>query len=227
MLVTTTRGAAGRDDAALPLLIVLPWSRSTPAELLSEVGYTEIDAPARVIAIEGFEPDRGGFSFWVRTRPAPTDPEAVDVERLELVAARASRLAALFARLRAHFHTYGLPVVSGVSQGADLSLALALHHRGSVAAALPVAARASVPPPAGQAVPPIDAFHGMDDAEAAPFLALARAVALLRAQGVPIVLHAYPGVRHEIGTELRRDLLACAAARLGGSHLACGARARP
>src|SRR5688572_19804886 len=41
MLVTTTRAADGRADAALPILIVLPWSRSTPAEALAEVGYVE------------------------------------------------------------------------------------------------------------------------------------------------------------------------------------------
>src|SRR6185436_21094855 len=66
MLVTTTRSARGHADAGLPLLIVLPWSRSTPAEALAEVGYVDIDVPARIVAIEGFERDGAGFSWWRR-----------------------------------------------------------------------------------------------------------------------------------------------------------------
>jgi len=244
MLVTTTRGARGHEDAALPLLVVLPWSHSTPAELLAEVGYVEIDVPARVIAIQGFEPDRGGYSFWVRTRPVPTDPDDDD-EWLALVTARAARLAALLERLRAHFHAREPPVVSGVSQGADLSLVLALRHPGSITAALPIAARAPAsiwPAPTAHVSSPgqpdgdsagarrtgghsgkaaIDAFQGTAD-EAAPFAAFARATEALRARGVPLVLHAYPGVKHEVSPAMRRDILACAAARLRESRSTSG-----
>lgn len=228
MLVTTTRAAhSRRADPSLPLLVVLPWSRSTPAELLAEVGYLDLDEPARVVAIQGFEPDGDGFSWWRRARPAPTpaDPDRDD-ELVRLLADRAARLANLLTAIQTHFNAAKPPVVSGVSQGGDLSIALAVHHPASLSAALPIAARFPSPlwpKPAAASphdAPPLDAFHGADD-PVAPLASLARAFTALRAAGLAAQLHAYPGVTHEIAPTLRADLLPCAALRLRGSLQPC------
>lgn len=233
MLVTTTRATAvhhhhdDRDASALPLLVVLPWSRSTPAELLAEVGYLDVDAPARIVAIEGFEPDGDGFSWWRRARPAPTpaDPDH-DAELISLLTDRAARLAKLLATVQAHFGSPTPPVVSGVSQGGDLSIALAVHHPSSISAALPIAARFPAPLWPERATtdhtthPPLDAFHGADD-PIAPLAALERAFTALRTAGLPAQLHAFPGVKHEIAPTLRTAILSCAASRLRGSHQPC------
>lgn len=226
MLVTTTRAADGRADAALPILIVLPWSRSTPAEALAEVGYVEIDAPARIVAIQGFEQDGEAFSWWRRTHPAPADPDRDD-ELVRLLPDRAARLAALVATVRRHFRSASPPVVSGISQGGDLSIALGVLHPAEISAALPIASRFPGPlwpAPAGPgaALPPIDAYQGTAD-PVAPFAPLERAFAALRDRGYPVVLHAYGGVAHEVTPAQRADLRACAALRLRGRRELCPA----
>lgn len=227
LLVTTTRAAAALPGAAaaLPLLVVLPWARSQPAEVLAELGYVELPVAARVIVIQPFEADGAGFSWWRRARPAPSpaDPDR-DAELVELLAARAARLAALLPLLQRHFASAAPPVVTGVSQGGDLSIMLAVHHPGAIAAALPIAARFPAPlwpaaPPAAPA-PPLDAFHGAADPVAPP-AALARAVAALAALRFPAAVHIIPGVQHEVAPPLRAALHACAALRLAGSRAPC------
>jgi predicted esterase len=229
MLVTTTRAARGRSDAGLPILIVLSWSRSTPAEALAEVGYVDIEVPARIVAIEGFERDGDAFSWWRRERPAPEDPDRDD-ELVRLLTDRAARLAALVGAVRRRFGSASPPVVSGISQGGDLGVALGLLHPTAIAAALPIASRFPEPmwprPAApGAALPPIDAFQGTSD-PVAPFAPLQRAIAALRGLGYPIVLHAYPGVSHEVSPSQRADVRACAALRLRGLREPCRAGGR-
>jgi predicted esterase len=229
MLVTTTRAARGRSDAGLPILIVLSWSRSTPAEALAEVGYVDIEVPARIVAIEGFERDGGGFSWWRRTRPAPDDPDRDD-ELVPLLTARAARLAALVDAVRRHFGSESPPVVSGISQGGDLSIALGVLHPTAIAAALPIASRFPEPMwprPAepGAALPPTDAFQGTADPKA-PFASLERAISALRDRGYPVVLHGYHDVAHEVSPAQRVDVRACAALRLRGLREPCRDGAR-
>jgi phospholipase/carboxylesterase len=229
MLVTTTRAAAGRTDAELPILVVLPWSGSTPAEALAEVGYLDLDAPARIVAIRGFEPHRNGYSWWVRAEPDTSTAaaaDAADAELARLLDDRAARLIAILGEVQRHFGAPSPPVVSGISQGADLAIAFGTRSPAAITAALPIAARFPealwpAAAPAGAAAPPIDVFQGTADVPA-PFPAIERAVAVLAERGFPIALHAYPGVGHDIAPALRADVLACAALRLRGSRAACG-----
>lgn len=223
MLVTTTLAARGRPAVDLPLLIVLGWSRSNPAEVLAEAGYVEIPEPARIVAIEGFVRDGAGHSWWTRGAPAPPDPDR-DTALVSHLRERAPQVAALIETVHRHF---GGPraVVTGLSQGADLSVALAVYHPTAITAALPIAGRfPSVlwPPaaPPGAALPSLDAFHGTADA-AASFPAFERAVAALRGRGYPATLHAFPGARHEVSAPMRADLHACAALRLRGLRTPC------
>jgi predicted esterase len=226
MLVTTTRVARGRSRHALPLLIVLPWSRSTPLEALAEVGYRDIDVPARIVAIQGFEADRGGFSWWRRTRPAPDDPDA-DGELVSLLGDRARRLASLIAAVQRHLGGPPVTVVSGVSQGGDLGIALGILHPDRISAALPIASRFPAPLwPAvkgSAAAPPIDAFQGGLD-PVAPVAALEAAFTALRDRGYPVVLHRYGELGHEITPTMAADVRACAALRLRGEAGPCPSR---
>jgi predicted esterase len=222
MLVTTTRAARGRTEG-LPVLIMLPWSRSTPAEALAEVGYVDIDVPAYIVAIQGFERDGDAFSWWRRTRPAPDDPDRDD-ELVALLTDRAQRLAALVALVQHHLGSASPPVVSGISQGGDLSIALGVLHPSTITAAIPIAARfpralwPSTDAPSSS--PPIDAFQGAAD-PIAPAAALQRAIAALRDRGHPAVLHLYNGVSHEVSTAQRADLRACVALRLRSHRQPC------
>lgn len=224
MLVTTTRAARGRSDPGLPILVVLPWSRSTPGEALTEVGYVDIATPARIVALEGFEKDGAGFSWW-RSRPAPRDPDR-DPELVAMLTERAARLGALIDAIRRHFGSTAPPVVTGISQGGDLSIALGVLHPSTVSAGLPIASRfpvAMLPPAAeaGAALPAIDVFQGTADT-IAPMSSLHCAVSALRQRGYPVELHAYPGVRHEVPANLAADVRVCAALRLRGVRARCG-----
>lgn len=227
LLVTTTRAAAALPStaAALPLLVVLPWARSQPAEVLAELGYVELPVAARLVVVQPFEEDGGGFSWWRRALPAPSpaDPDR-DTELVERLTARADRLAALLPLLQRHFASATPPVITGVSQGGDLSIMLAVHHPGAVAAALPIAARFPAPlwpsAPPTAAAPPLDAFHGAEDPVAPP-AALTRAIAALAALRFPAAVHVIPGVQHELAPPLRAALHTCAALRLAGSRAPC------
>jgi predicted esterase len=230
LLVTTTRAAHGRADAGLPILIVLPWSRSTPAEALTEVGYVDIDAAARIVAIEGFERDGAGFSWWRRARPTP-DPASPDDELVALLSDRAARLAKLVVAIRAHFGNASALVVSGISQGGDLSIALAMRSPAVITAALPIASRFPEPlwprpPEPGARLPAVDAFQGTAD-PIAPFAQLQHAFTTLHDRGYPVVLHAYDGVAHEVAPAQRADIRACAALRLRGLRAPCPRSAGP
>lgn len=232
MLVTTTRAAQGRRDAALPLLVVMHWSKSTPAELLEAVRYVDLDAPARIVAIEGFERDGEGFSWWRRTRPAPepADPDRDD-ELISLLQERAARLATLLGAIQRHFGSATPPVVSGISQGGDLSIMLAVHHPQAIAAALPIGSRfpsrlwpprRATPPPHRDAHPLLDAFQGIAD-PVAPFPALERAISTLSSRGLPVQLHPFPNVKHEVTPAVRAAVQTCAALRLRSSRQPCPA----
>jgi len=230
MLVTTTRAARGRSHRGLPLLIVLPWSRSTPAQALAEVGYADIEVPARIVAIQGFEPDRDGFSWWRRTRPAPADPDR-DYELVSLLSDRAERLSSLVDAVQHHVGSPSVTVVTGISQGGDLSIALGILHPTAISAALPIASRFPEPmwpslTTTASAPPPIDAFQGAAD-PVAPFAALQRSVAALRHRGYPVVLHRYDDLAHDVSPALAADVRACAALRLRGLRDPCPRRASP
>jgi len=142
-----------------------------------------------------------------------------------LLTDRASRLAALVDVVRRRLGAASPPVVSGISQGGDLSIALGVLHPADIAAALPIAARFPAPlwpRPAepGTALPLVDAFQGTAD-RVAPVAALERASAALRGRGYPVVIHTYDGVAHEVSPAERADVRACAALRLRGSHEPC------
>lgn len=173
-------------------LIALHWSGSTPGELAAALEPLVADLPVRLVLPRGTLPRRDGWSWF--PPGYYTDPDA----RAELLAATADRLAA------------ELPdepvVVTGLSQGGDLSFALAARHPDRVRAALPLLGLFPEPlwPADGGRVPPIHAFHGEDDAQVP--IATARATAAgLAARGVPVTLHTYPGADHDFPPAMRAD----------------------
>jgi phospholipase/carboxylesterase len=199
----------GTDDGSpLPLLVVLHSMGDGPEEFAPLFG--RLSVPARVLLPRGTDHAFGGFAWWPASAYASPKTDA------DAVAAVADRLASFIAAARAHFGADRV-VVTGTSQGGDLSFALALHHSDQVRAALPIAGRVLKSPDivAKQAIV-IDAFHGTADSKA-PYARTAAAVELLGTRGIAAVLHTYPGLDHDVSALEETDLLACVAKRMGGN----------
>ncbi len=100
-------------------------------------------------------------------------------------------------------------VVTGFSQGGFLSYALAARHGADILCALPIAGALPRPlwPRPGDRIAPTFAFHGGADPTVAPGWGRTTLEAFQRA-GAEADIREYPGVRHRISDELRRDFLA-------------------
>jgi phospholipase/carboxylesterase len=205
--VTFVTGGPARDG--LPLLVVLHSMGAGPEEFAPL--FSRLSVPVRVLSPRGRERAYGGSAWWAAAAYASPETDAHAIEETTELLARF--LAAAEARYRT-----GPAVVTGMSQGGDLSFALALRHPDRVRAALPLAGRilpalwTSSP---GASAPPIDAFHGRADSKAR-FERIEAAVSALRARGLPIALHAYEGLDHDTSPAEEQDVLRCAERRLQG-----------
>ncbi len=132
-----------------------------------------------------------------------------------LVTREADRIAAAVAALVAARPTVGKPLVTGFSQGAIMTFALAVTHPEALAAAFPIsgllppslypsAALSSEPRPA--TLPPVAAFHGASDL-AVPTQGARASIAELRRAGYTAELREYPGVEHDISDEALGEIL--------------------
>ena len=203
-----TGGAA--EGARLPLLIALHGRGDDPARWSQHV-ESMVAAPARVLLLRA--PMRLGNGFeWFRYagEGAPVAP----IGR-QMAAAMPRLVATIDAAIRER-PIAGRPIVTGFSQGAMMTYALAVRHPDRIAAAYPVAGflvqrelRAIVDP---ARVPPIVAFHGTAD-RVIPIARDRRSVAALRARGVRIELREHPGIGHTLEgispalmTEIRAEL---------------------
>lgn len=199
-LERVTGGAEG--EAPLRLVVALHGLGDSPAGFAPL--FADLDARARVVVVQGFDVWGDGRSWF------PFRPDASAADRAAAIATAADRLAPVIATLRSQRPTRGLPIVTGFSQGGMLSFALAVRHPGAFAAALPIGGALPEPlwPPAGPGPwPALVAFHGEADARV-PLAPTQQAVLALRARGLAVELHAYPGLGHGIDARLRRDWLA-------------------
>jgi predicted esterase len=203
----------------LPLIIVFHSMGGGPDEFAPL--FSRLSVPARVILPRGPESSPDGFAWW----PASAYASPVTDERA--IRNSSDRLARFIAAAQLRYRAPGPVVVSGMSQGGDLSFALALRYPDRIRAALPVAGRAPAAfwPGDSQAVfPPIDAFHGRSDTKA-PFEPTDAAISALRSRAIPAVMHAYDGLDHDLSPREEQDLLECAEQRLR-ADLSPGACAR-
>jgi phospholipase/carboxylesterase len=195
----------GGADASerLPLVVAIHGLGDRPDAFGSL--FNGISARARFVFPEGIMPHGDGFSWFPIAR---LEPQAL----AEGTSAAARALAALLEELERTRPTAGRPIVTGFSQGGMLSFTLAANHPERVGEVFPVAGLLAPPLypsawPMGKTTPPIHAFHGEED----PIIPIASARETVRALvsvGFSAELTSYPGVRHTVSTEMRRDLFA-------------------
>lgn len=199
--------------AAMPLVVVLHWSGSTPEEIAKLVDFSAL--PVRTLFPQGAHPRPTGWS-WLPAGYAEMEKEAARAETFRAV----DELAAWLDAARRELPTTGAPIVAGVSYGGDLAFLLAVHRPESVSSAFPIAAR-FLPEwlPERRTFegrgPWIVALHGEDD-ETVPIAPTRDAVAKLRALGYGAELRAYPGVAHDFAAAMRADLGRALAGRILG-----------
>lgn len=183
---------SGVGDAAATV-VALHHAGSGASQLRDVLNPLLDGLPAIRLVLPQAEQPRGNGYTWFRT-DYYSDP-LVQAETLARVAD------GLAERLR----EYAPFIVTGVSQGGDLSLALALRHPDLVVAALPMLGMLPdelIPADAAGALPPINLFHG----EADPQVPIGRArqtAQALTEYGVPVALHVYPGVGHALPDALK------------------------
>lgn len=194
-------GGADRSDT-LPMVVVIHGLGDRPeslAAILSDARFK-----ARLIVPRGLTPHEGGYSWFPIGGAISGDAVGQGILRA------ADALAAMLKRLSVERPTRGKPIITGFSQGGALSFALALHHPEVTGAAFPMGGW--IPPSnrpatgqAGPSTPTLVALHGEID-QVVPIDATREAVAALQALGVRAKLQSYPGVRHSVSPEMRRDL---------------------
>lgn len=192
------RGETANGEA-MPVLIAFHYSGGSAAE--SFENYDQIAGPVRILVPLGRYPKRQGLSYF----PVDYYQRAPD-EQFRVARDTVDGLAPF---LEAVIDTWGAaPVVSGISQGGDISLLLAVYHPELVAAAFPFAAvvpgglsvtaeRAALPGP------PIHAMQGEADTIVDVEVTRARIDAL--APSLPVSLTTYPGLGHDISPAMKAD----------------------
>jgi phospholipase/carboxylesterase len=191
--------ASAHPDGAAALVVGLHGLGGS-AERFARV-WEGVEAPYEVALVEGFLPHDGGAA-WFEWPPGASDDELA-----ALVAAAEAKLWPVITTL-AHGRKV---IVTGFSQGAVMTFALAAKHPAEIAYAFPIAGRlpAKLAPTARGA--PIHALHGTADPVVEIELARA-AIGAFAAAGGAADLREFPGVAHTISPDMRAELLASIAA---------------
>jgi phospholipase/carboxylesterase len=189
-------------ESALPLVVTLHGRGSTPESFRQF--FESMDAPARLIHLRAPIEEHDGrawFTFWNHSRAGLMDEMRTLAERAVATAEQ----------VREARPTRGEPLITGFSQGAMLVYVIALRHPEAFAAALPVSGvcfdgfYGDVPPERYAEMPPIVAFHGLDD-PIIPVRSERRTIEALQRRGVTAELRTFPDVPHWIMRGLRTDL---------------------
>lgn len=205
------------DGQPLPLLVAFHYSGGSARE--SFENYDQVAGPVRILVPLGAHPKRQGLSYF----PVDYYQQAPD-DQFRIARETVDRMAEF---LEAATTTYGRkPVVSGISQGGDISLLLAVYHPDRIAAAFPFAAvipdalivsteRAAIGGPC------IVAMQG--EADAIVDVATTRARVEALKVGLPITLTTYPGLGHDISPAMKADYTALIDGALQAAPAADGA----
>ncbi|WP_029911709.1 alpha/beta hydrolase [Caulobacter sp. UNC358MFTsu5.1] len=185
-----------------PVLVAFHYSGGSAIE--SFTNYDQVSGPVRILVPLGRHPKRGGLSYF------PVDYYQRSPKEQFLAARETATEMARF--LEAVEALYGRrPVVSGISQGGDISFLLAVYHPDTVAAAVPLAAVIPdallvSPDRARRPGPCILMMQGEDDAIVDVSRTRAR-VASLRGD-LPVGLATYAGLGHDISLAMKTDYTA-------------------
>ena len=184
---------SGVDDA-VATVVALHHAGSAAAQLGDVLKPLLDGLPAIQLVLPQAERPRGNGFTWFHA-----DYYSNPLVQAETLARVADGLAE---RLKAHAPF----VVTGVSQGGDLSLALALRHPDLVVAALPMLGILpdELLPVDTTGLLPLYLFHGEADPQV-PIARARRTAQALAEQGAAVTLHTYPGVHHALSEELKLD----------------------
>lgn len=184
----------------LPVLLAFHYSAGTPAETF---GYFDsIDIPVRILVLQGNHNKRGGFSYF------PIDYYTRDSLAQALSARKTlDSIAAFLVEINKKYNIK--PVVSGISQGGDISFLLAIHYPGLIRSSFPIAGFVHRHIYEGfkkvsKKGVPVYVFQGEKD----PIVALDYTRGEVKTlQGfLKISLLTYPRLGHDISPELKSDL---------------------
>lgn len=182
-------------DESSPLVIALHGMGDRPDRWVAD--WRRFPAKVHIALPRAFDAHGDGYS-WFRLRDGMTD-EQLGAE----VGASEARLWKAIAKLAGQRRV----IVTGFSQGAILSFAMAARHPDVVARAFPVAGSCPGPllPRAKGRAAPISAFHGTSD-EVLAIRWGREAVSAFKEQGNEAELSEYEGVGHAITRRIHQDL---------------------
>lgn len=195
------RTAGAAEDAELPLIVALHGRGDRPEWFAPLFG--DLAIPARVIIPRAPHPWGEGRAWFLGARAIEAERGAIARE----LARHADRVVALTESMSRSRPTRGAPIVTGFSQGAMLTYAIAVRHPDSFRAALPVSGfffpelldRVAAP-----RAPPILAIHGTRDSLVSIDLER-RGIEVLRRRGIAVELREHDAP-HAITPAMRRDL---------------------
>jgi len=196
--VETTTGDA-QEGKKLPLVVAIHGRGDSPEHFVRL--FDELPVSARVIVPRApVAYGRGGS--WFSGEPMDSDT----TEMLAGIRGSAGRLSRLIARHKRSRETCGNPVIVGYSQGAVLSLTLAVLHADAVGEV--IFAAGWLPPSLWPATftgvpPPVVALHGRDD-RLLPAAEARAGIAHLRDVGFDATWREY-AAGHALSPEMRRD----------------------
>jgi phospholipase/carboxylesterase len=182
-----------------PLLIAFHYSSGKPEESLAD--YDSLKTPVRIIIPRGNNPKREGFSYYPINYYKEDSATQVKRSRQTL-----DSIAAFVTAIETRYKTKA--VVSGISQGGDIAWLLAIYHPQLCKASFPFAAfihtqsyNEILQRPANKV--PVYLYQG----EADPIIAVSytRATVKMLGKKLNIKLTTYPGVKHDISSDMKRD----------------------
>jgi phospholipase/carboxylesterase len=189
----------GAPTPEAPLVLALHWMTGDAAAM--RFIFDGITKPLRVVTLQGRFPSGdplGGYSWYTGELAFYDQSEDDQVPEIE---AEAKRIAGFLRDYKA-LHSAPRTAVVGMSQGGDLTLALAMQHFALVDLAIPVAGRlpAALRPPSENlpaSLPQVRLMHGVQD-PIVPIASAREATAWLRDFGFDASLREYPATGHVI-----------------------------
>lgn len=188
---------AGKPTTDLPLLIAFHYSSGTPKATLNN--YDSLRNPIRIIIPKGNYRKRNGFSYY------PVDYYKTDSAAQFASSRIAVDSIAVFVRaIEAKYQKKA--IVSGISQGGDIALLLAVYHPELCVASFPFAAvinpglaKTIIDTSAGK----IPIYLHQGEADEIVDVEYTRKKILGLSKKINISLFTYPGVGHDISPDMK------------------------
>lgn len=184
-----------------PVVIIMHWMTGTATVL--DFLFDGMQKPARLVFPQGVYPsghEAGGYSWFPFELEFYEKPEE---DQAPYIQQEAAKLATLIKELKAQYT--GKIIVTGMSQGGDLSLHLATYHHELIDIAIPCAGRLSAPmrpDSVASPLPKIRMQQGLVDINVS--VDSARKVRdWLKTQGFDVVLDEYADLGHDISEAMR------------------------